>query len=503
MSHTNFGPIDWAITGALLVGITLAGVWFNRLARTVETFIIAGRKVRGYLGVASIIASEMGLVTVMYAAQKGFTGGFSAFHIALVAGIAALLVGLTGFIVIPLRKAGVMTIPEFYEKRFGRGARVLGGAILAFSGILNMGMYLKADSLFITALTGMESAVHLRLAMTIMLGLVLVYTALGGMISVLVTDYLQFVIMAVVLVGVSILLMLKIPWNDLAAGVRTLRGEAGFNPLAEEGFGAGYVVWMFFLGLISCAVWQTAAIRASSAEDTAAVRKTFTWGSIGFVIRFMVPYFWGICALVWIASRPEMSAIFLDKGASPETTLKAMPTALASILPTGVLGLLMAGMLAAAMSTYNTYLHAWSSVLTQDVFGAILGERLAQRGRITLARVFMLLIGVFLLVWGLWYPLGEDLWDYMAVTGAIYFTGAFAVLAAGLYWRRASRVGAYASMACGFAALTGLKPVQNLIGVQWRSEYVGLATVALAIVAMAAGSFLAPDAPPAEPERTQ
>ena len=39
-------------------------------------------------------------------------------------------------------------------------------------------------------------------------------------------------------------------------------------------------------------------------------------------------------------------------------------------------------------------------------------------------------IGAFLVRWGLWYPLGEDLWDYMAVTGAVYFTGAFALLVA-------------------------------------------------------------------------
>ena len=58
---------------------------------------------------------------------------------------------------------------------------------------------------------------------------------------------------------------------------------------------------------------------------------------------------------------------------------------------------------------------------------------------------FLFGLGVFLLVWGLWYPLGEQLWDYMAVTGAVYFTGAFAVLVSGLYWPRASRTGAYAA----------------------------------------------------------
>jgi solute:Na+ symporter, SSS family len=495
MMGTHFGLLDWAMVVLFLVGITIAGLWSKRFIHNLEGYLIAGRRVKGYLGVASIIATEMGLVTVMYSAQKGFTGGFAAFHIGLAAALVALVVGLTGFIVLPMRKTGVMTIPEFYEWRFSRGARVLGGIILAFSGILNMGMFLKADSLFVTSVMGFTSGTALNLAMTLMLGLVLLYTILGGMISVLVTDYLEFVVMAFSLVAISLFLMARLGWGEIVQGVVALKGEPGFNPFTAPDFGAPYVLWMLFLGLISCAVWQTAVVRASAAEDQKAVRRTFTWGAIGFLIRFMIPYFWGICALVYLARQPSLRAEFLPAAGQPssETTLRAMPVALAQLLPTGVLGLLTAGMLAAAMSTYNTYLHSWSMVLAQDVVTPLMGDRLSQRARIALTQGFMLLIGIFLLVWGLWYPLGEQLWDYMAVTGAIYFTGAFAVLVGGLYWRRASRAGAYGAFLCGLLALAGLKPVQQPLGVNWRSEYVGLTVVALACAAMVIGSLLWPD----------
>lgn len=494
-SVTNFGTIDWLIVVVFLIGSTIVGLWSRRYIHGVESFLIAERRVPGYLGVASIIASEMGLVTVMYAAQQGFTGGFAAFHIAVSASIVAFLVGVTGFIVVPLRKSGAMTIPEFYELRFGRGTRLVGGIILAFSGILNMGMFLKADSLFITAVTGMNSPLGLKIAMSVMLGLVLLYTVMGGMVSVLVTDYLQFVIMSIALIAVSFFLLAQLGWQPIVDGVTTIRGPAGFDPLETPSFGGGYVVWMLVTGLVSSALWQPAAIRASSAEDLPAVRKTFTWGAIGFLIRLMIPNLWGICALVYIAARPDLRAIFLPEGnPSSETTLLAMPVALRELLPTGMLGLLTAGMLAAAMSTYNTYLHAWSLVLTQDVIGPLLGERITPRGRIILTQLLMLLLGLFLLVWGLWYPLGEQLWDYMAVTGAVYFTGALSVLIGGLYWPKASRVGAFAAFACGVLSLLGLTPVQVLVGVKWRSEYVGLATTAIAAVAMIIGSFLFPDA---------
>jgi SSS family solute:Na+ symporter len=496
LSFTNFRTLDWLIVMTFLVSSAIAGIWSKRYIRNLESFLIAGRRVRSYLGAASIIASEMGLVTVMYSAQKGFTGGFAAFHIALAAAVVALFVGVTGFIVIPLRRTGVMTIPEFYEQRFGRGTRLLGGAILAFSGILNMGMFLKADSLFVTRLTGMTSPLALNVAMTVMLGVVLLYTILGGMVSVLITDYLQFVIMALSLVVVSIWLMSQIGWQSVVDGVVALKGQEGFDPVHNPDYGIPYIVWMLFLGLVSCALWQTAVIRASSAEDQKAVRQTFTLGSVGFLIRFMVPYFWGICALVYIGGQPGLRQVFLPADSTPssETTLSAMPTALGQLLPTGLLGVLMAGMLAAAMSVYNTYIHSWSMVLTQDVVAPLLGGRLSARARMVLTQVFMLLLGLFLLIWGLWYPLGEQLWDYMAVTGAIYFTGACAALVAGLYWKGASRAGACGAFACGFLALAGLKPVQGWLGRDWRSEYVGLATVGLAWLVMVVGSVLFPDA---------
>jgi SSS family solute:Na+ symporter len=102
-------------------------------------------------------------------------------------------------------------------------------------------------------------------------------------------------------------------------------------------------------------------------------------------------------------------------------------------------------------------------------------------------------IGLFILIWGLWYPLGQDLWDYMAISGAIYFTGAISLLVFGLYWKRASKVGAYLALVCGFGSLSGLKPVQGLIGINVSSAIVGLTVIFLAMALMLAGSLVFPD----------
>ena len=464
--ETNFSSLDWCIVVGYLITVVAVGVYIRRYISNVTDFMVAGRGLKTFLAIATMIGTELGLVTVMYSSQKGFTGGFAAFHIALAAAIVTLVVGLTGFIVVPLRRMKVMTIPEFYEKRFGRGVRILGGIILALSGILNMGMFLKAGSLFVMGITGLTRPVHLNIIMSVLLGMVLLYTTLGGMVSVVVLDYIQFVVLSFGLLAASLLSIRYLGWGNIIETVSQLKGRAGFDPFHGEGFGAPYVVWMFFLGLVSCAVWQTAVIRACSAENTRTVKKIYTWASIGFLMRFLLPYFLGICALTYIAGHESLKNVFLPDGGSVDSqvTLMAMPIFLSQILPVGLIGIISAGMLAAFMSTHDSYLLCWSSVLTQDVVAPCFPKGLSSKTRVLLTRIFIIAIGIFILVWGLWYDLGQDLWDYMAISGAIYFTGAIALLVFGLYWKRASKVGAYLALVCGFLAVVGLTPVQNKLG---------------------------------------
>jgi SSS family solute:Na+ symporter len=547
--ETNFSYLDWFIVIGYLMIIVAVGVYIKRYVSNVTDFIVAGRGLKTFLAIATMIGTELGLVTVMYSSQKGFTGGFAAFHIALAAAIVTAVVGLTGFIVVPLRRMGVMTIPEFYDKRFGHGVRILGGIILAFSGILNMGLFLKAGAIFVMGITNlgitnissdMELALgtELKIIMTVLLGCVLLYTALGGMVSVVVLDYIQFVVLSFSLLITSFLAIRYLGWQNIVEVVSEHKGPAGFNPFhpPPEGFGTLYVVWMFFLGLVSCAVWQTAVIRACAAESIRVVKKLYIWSSIGFLIRFLLPYFFGICALVFIVQREPLRNIFLPEGteASSDVILMAMPILLSQILPAGLIGIVSAGMLAAFMSTHDSYLLCWSSVLTQDVVAPWFKKGLSSKARLLLTRIFIVTIGIFILIWGLWYDLGQDLWDYMAISGAIYFTGAIALLVFGIYWKRASKAGAYSALVCGFLALIGLAPVQKVLGFVLNpiklhygitkeipvaeltekmvlakevlqgdqmaliydnigSEIIGLITIGLALSFMVVGSFIFPD----------
>jgi len=496
LQQTHFCWIDGLIVVLYLSLSVAAGIWANRYVKDMSDYVVAGRKVKSYLGIATMTGTEMGLITIMYSAQKGFSFGFAAFHIAVVAAIVTFLVGLSGFIVVPLRRLGVMTIPEFYGIRYGKKARILGGFVLAFAGILNMGLFLKVGSQYVTGVTGMGPESHALIAVMVgLLVLVLLYTILGGMVSVIITDYLQFVVLSLGLIVVVVFCLFRWPWSHMVDVVEQVRGMAGFNPFQEEGFGWEYVLWMTFIGLISCSVWQTAVLRALCAESPKVVKKLYMWSSVGFLIRFLIPYFLGIAALVFIYETPELKELFLE-GAEGDrvNSLMAMPVLFARILPVGLLGLVTAAMLAAFMSTHDSYLLCWSAVITQDVVSPLLGERLSTKSRIWLTRTCILLIGVFLVYWGLFYEGKEDVWDYMAITGAVYTTGAFALLLGGIYCRWVNSAGALLALLGGFFAVFGLEPLRAAVGLPaWMDgTRVGLVTVVLCLGLLFGGSLLFP-----------
>ena len=467
-SQTNFGTIDWVIVAVyLLLSVSIA-FFVKRYAGNMTNFVSAGRAVGTWLGVATLTGTEMGLITVMYSAQKGFTAGFAAFHIGVIAGVVALFIGLTGFIVVRLREHKVLTIPEYYEKRYGRRTRILGGVMLAFGGLLNMGLFLKVGAMFIVGITGMDPGGNaLKVVMVVLLALVLVYTVIGGMISVVITDYIQFVILSVgILVPVG-------SRSRVSAGIifsipsASHKGEAGFNPVAaDSSFGFEYVGWMFFLGIVNCALWPTAVARALAMESTASLKRQYTWSSISFAIRMIIPNLLGVCAFVFVMTKaPDLQQLFSPADADVEAVdnLYAMPIFLGRILPAGLIGLITAAMIAAFMSTHDGYLLCWSTVITQDIIAPLFKERLDNPTRIKITRILIVLIGLYILYWGLFYTGEEDIWDYMAVTGAIYFTGAFSLLFGGLYWHRASSTGAVLALLLGVTAVFGLGPVQDYV----------------------------------------
>ena len=123
---------------------------------------------------------------------------------------------------------------------------------------------------------------------------------------------------------------------------------------------------------------------------------------------------------------------------------------------------------------------------------------LTQRQRILVTRLSIVVIGLLLLLWGLWYEVSSNLWQYMAVTGTVYLSGVFPVVVGGLYWKRSSSVGAYLALLGGLTGILAMGPcvafLNGYFGSALRSDQIMLSSFAVSLTGFIFGSLLFPDA---------
>src|SRR5689334_23579635 len=240
---TNFNwLLDGSIVGLYLLVTMVAGLMVRKYVGGVEHFLVAGREMDVYLGIASLAATEFGIVTCMYTAQNGYEKGFAGATHGILMAVAMAGVGLTGFVIKPLRDSGVITIPELLEQKFGQRIRWAAGVVIVLGGLLNMGVFLRTGGQFLVLVAGLDVR-YLEIMMTALLVLVAVYTVLGGMLSVLVTDFLQFVVMSVGLIAVTLLVLYHVGWDRLVETVAARHGAGGFNPFLNKSQGWQFVAF--------------------------------------------------------------------------------------------------------------------------------------------------------------------------------------------------------------------------------------------------------------------
>jgi SSS family solute:Na+ symporter len=508
MSHFNWW-IDGTIVGVYLVITMTAGIMVRRYLGKVEHFLVAGREVNVFLGIASLAATEFGVITCMYTAQAGYKYGFAGAIPGLLQCAAMFLVGMTGFCVKPLRDAGVMTIPELFEKRYGSRVRWAAGVVIVLGGLLNMGPFLRITGEFLLLVFGLEpgtsvavplgfATLHVGLLegmMTVLLLLGTIYTVAGGLLSVLITDFLQFIVMSAGLIAVTILILWQLGFTHLTTMVDQNCGPGGFNPLINPELGWSFVLFNALLQTAATLTWQTTISRLLAAKDTKTGRQVYTRTAFFFVCRFLVPGVWGIAAISILG---HASLAGMSPAAQDQATLWAMPRFLAGFVPAGLMGLLLAAMLAADMASTSSYMITWGSVIYNDIMAPFRRTKWSDRRGILWNRIIVVLIGLFLMFYGLWYPLSGDVWAYLGVTGTIYLASMSTLLIACCYWKRANAWGATAAIVVGavipilFLILQQLPATKEFANNQIGPYYSGIAAYFAAGLAMIIGSLLKP-----------
>jgi SSS family solute:Na+ symporter len=485
----HFAAIDWSIVVGYLVLSVVVGLTGKKYIGNVSHYLVAGRELGMYAGIATLAATEIGTITFMYNGELGYKYGFSAFAAALISGLVMIIVGRTGLVVGRFRALKLMTVPEYFERKYSRGLRLLAGILVAVGGILNMGVFLKIEGEFLTIVSGIGTH-YLVAVMTAILLLELLYTVAGGMMAVVITDFIQYVLLSVATILVSIYAVYHAGWDNIVAKVSATMGSAGFNPIQNPKFGVTFLVWQILLWFSIHTCWQTTAMRMFSTKSPETSKRVMTWTGFIFLGRGMLPMLWGAAALTLFGVGSLTNGVPLPVVRGQTLApIDAMPAMLANILGPGIKGVVVAGMLAATMSVNSSYLLGWSAVISQDVILPIREQMgkppLGSRSQIFVNRLANLFVGLFLMFWGLYYTPPGAVYLYLNITGTIYLAGTFICVIGGMYWKRANTTGGYLAMLMGAAGA-----IIPFFFMHWSENITGFSAFGLAALGLVFGSLI-------------
>lgn len=478
----NFTLFDIVIVAIYIGLVFLSGVLMKKYVSGIGDYLVANRTMGFNLGIISMMCTEIGMITYVYYAELGYKAGFASLIIAVPPMIVYFFLGKTGFIIKPLLEMKIMTIPEFFSRRFSKGVRFYVGILMAVGGILNFGVFPGVEAKFINTISGIPEE-YVLVTMVVLLTLVLIYTLLGGMVSIILTNYIQYALLSFGMVFITIYGVYIIGWDNIVNSVTIKLGEKGMNPffptLFEGEFGIGFLVWQILEWTAILVAWQAISLRLFSSKDSKTGMKIYKWSGLMFLFRGILPIFWGIMAFAYFTE--------------PVDGLDALPLLLKAIVPTGIIGLIFAGLLAASMSTYASYLLSWSSVVSQDIIGVAIKfftkKEMSSKRQLMVSRITVTAVMIFIIWWSLFHKLEGYLYFYLQMTGMLFLPGALVSMAFGVYWKKARTAGAYLAFTFGAMPPLLYLVLSEEFKNKWASE-IGWGGFLFALIGMLVGSLI-------------
>ena len=446
------------------------GIWASKRTGSTANFIVAGRRLPIWIGSATIIATWFGGGTMMGAAGASYEHGLIGVIADPFGG--ALCLFLVGFFFVRMfRRLRLLTFIDFFENRYGKTAATIAGLGSIASNIGWTGALLVAFGLVFQSLTGVPMEIGIMGGAAV----VFVYTVAGGMWAVAVTDFVQIVVIAIGLILLLVVVLIDVGgWSAIAPQLP----EDTFRMIPAEN---SWMVWLNYFrawlifGLADVTA-QTLLQRAFSARNEQVAQNSFYLAGFGHLFLGMIPVLLGIIASI---SMPGI----VDK----ETVIPEL--AIAHLHPVAI-AIFVGALLAAIMSSADSALLAAASVFSVNIL-PLFKSQITDKARLLATRIAIPVFGSIAVYVALEVQVVYDLIQDSNSVILVCVTIPFIV---GVYWQKANRTGALASMAVGF--LTWFVAILYAPG--FPGDLLGLLT---GLIAMLVVTALTQKSNPPEPLR--
>lgn len=476
----------------LLIGIS---VYKSRTVKSHDDFMVAGRNVPVYLLVSTLVCTWIGSGSLFGTAGLTFRSGISELWFSAGAWIGILVIY---FIAARVRKIAQYTLTDLLEQRYSRAARILGTITIIIAYMVIAGYQFKGGGRFIFILS--DGAISPETGMLIAAALIVGFTVLAGMVSIISIDIFNGVIMLIAM-------LLALPFAISAHGgvgevISTIDAKSPAYLSLFEGHDFFWVVGIilptFLLLLSESSIYQ----KFSSAKDEKSAKKAVMGMFAGVVV---VETLMMAIALVGYAIYSEDPRFFMADGSINRSMAEEVILRIGyEHLPVFVGSLLLAAGVAIIISTGNTFLIVTSTNVTRDIFQTYFYKDASPSQIVWIQRVCIIVIGVlaYLLM-----SQFETILEMAFISYTMIGASLAPVLIAAFFWKRVTKAGGVASIASGMATvlliaivnkvLEGSDATMSILGIPFPmdTDYIAIPAAIVSVVTLIVVSLLTPPSP--------
>jgi SSS family solute:Na+ symporter len=469
----------------LLTGIIL---YKSRTVKSEEDFTVAGRGVPVYLLVGTLVCTWIGSGSLFGTAGLSFRSGFGELWFSAGAWIGIIAIY---FIADRVRKISKITLTDLLEQRYNRAARILGTITIIVAYLVIAGYQFKGGGRFISILS--EGAVDLQTGTFITCLIIIAFTALAGMVSIVSIDVFNGSIMIVAMI-------LCLPFAVSAHGgmnevIQTIDSKSPEYLSLFEGHSSwwilGVILPTFLLLMSESSIYQ----KFASAKDSAAAKKAVVGMLIGVVVIEFLMCTIAVVGYAIYSSDPRF--FFADGSINRAMSEEVILRIGFEQIPVWVGSLLFAAGAAIILSTGNTFLMVTSTNLSNDILKPYFFKSTKESKKLILIQqVSIVVLGLLAFAMVTQF---ETVLEMAFISYTMIGASLAPVLMASFFWKRVTPAGGVSAIAAGMIVpvINKLMEVTNIsIGIfPVDTDYIAIPSLVASLFMLIVVSLLTKPSP--------
>ena len=463
--------VDIVIVVIYFAIVLLIGFYLKRYASTGEDFFMAGRKMTAWIAGLSFISANLSSLETMGWSAMAYQYGMLGAHAYLIGAIPAIL--FLAIVMMPFYYiCKTHSVPGYLKLRYGEPSRALAGISFTFMTVLVCGVNMFAMAKVMQIILGWN--IHFSIWVSSIT--VAIYVALGGLLSAVFNEVLQFFLIWLGTLLIPILGLIEVGgWKRMIATINAQHPGENFTSLwanlgspADNPMGMHWTGMVFGLGLaISFGYWCTDFLQVQRVMAAKNLRAAQNGTVIGAALKMMVPLIVTLPGLLGLAVLSQQAGITLvpesqAQAAGAHSYNEVLPLMMARYLGPGLLGLGVTSMIAGFMSGMAGNVSAFATVWTYDVYRPLIKKSASDSHYVSMGR-WCSIIGVLVAI-GTAYAamLFSNILVYLQVLVMFFIVPLFGSVILGMLWKRATSAGGFWGFLMGI-----LSSIAMFIWVHW------------------------------------